>query len=138
MKRYKLIEHTADLGIEAYGKTLEELFSNSAFAMFDLITDIGKVNPKEKIEVKLTAENQNELLVNWLRRIHSCYTIDGYLFVRFQITTLKEKELYGFAEGEKLDLKCHVLKKEIKAVTYHQVDIKKKNGIYTTQIIFDV
>ncbi len=138
MKRYKLIEHTADLGIEAYGSTPEELFSNSAFAMFDLITDLGKVKPKEKIEVKLTADNQNELLVNWLRRLHSCYTIDEYLFARFQITTLKEKELLGFAEGEKLDLNCHVLKKEIKAVTYHQVDIKNKNGIYTTQIIFDV
>jgi SHS2 domain-containing protein len=138
MERYKLIEHTADLGIEAYGKTPEELFCNSAFAMFDLIADLGKINLKEKVEFELTAENQSELLINWLRRLHSYYAVYERLFGRFQITALKEKELRGFAEGEKFDLKRHVLKREIKAVTYHQMGIEKNKNIYTTQIIFDV
>ncbi len=138
MKCYKLIEHTADLGIEAYGGTPEELFCNCAFAMFDLIADLEKINPKEKVKFELTADNQNELLINWLRRLHSCYAVEEYLFGKFHITALGENKLHGFAEGEKLDLKRHVLKKEIKAVTYHQVEIKKRDKLYAVQVIFDV
>jgi len=138
MKNYKLIFHTADLGIEVYGKTIEELFLNSAYAMFDLITEIEKVEPKEKIEIKKIADNQDELLINWLRGLHSYYVINDYLFREFQIIKLDEKEIKGFAEGEKFDSSRHILKKEIKAVTYHSMGIKRENNLYKTQIIFDV
>jgi SHS2 domain-containing protein len=138
MKRYELISHTADLGIKVYGKTIEELFLNSAYAMFELITDIKKINSKEKIEIRKTAENQDELLINWLRELHSYYAVDDYLFSKFEIVNLNDNEISGFAEGEKVDLRRHILKKEIKAVTYHSAGIRKEGNLYTTQIIFDV
>ncbi len=138
MRRYELISHTADLGIKAYGKTIEELFLNAAYAMFDLIAEVDKVNPRERIEFRKTADNQDELLINWLRGLHSYYAVEDYLFREFEITRLDDKEIGGFAGGEKIDFNRHVLKKEIKAVTYHSVGIKKEGDLYTTQIIFDV
>ncbi|MCM8779301.1 MAG: archease [Candidatus Omnitrophica bacterium] len=138
MKIYELLNHTADLGIRVYGKTLKDLFSNSAYAMFDLIADIEKVESKEKIEIEKSAEDENELLINWLRGLHSYYAVEGYLFKKFRILKLTSQEVAGFAEGEKFDPQKHILKKEIKAVTYHALGIEKEKGLYKTEIIFDV
>ncbi|MCM8783955.1 MAG: archease [Candidatus Omnitrophica bacterium] len=138
MEKYRLISHTADLGIEVYGRSLEEIFLNSAYALFDLITELERVSAKDKIELTIASEDQNELLINWLRRLHSYYAIDEYLFRNFQILQLTSNEIKGFAEGEKFNPQRHILKKEIKAVTYHQIEIRKKENLYTTQIIFDV
>ncbi|MCM8798836.1 MAG: archease [Candidatus Omnitrophica bacterium] len=138
MKPYEVIAHTADLGIKAYGKTREELFLNCAYAMFSLITDLETISLVDKIIIEKTADNQNELLINWLRGLHSSYAVDNYLLRNFQMIKLNENLVVGLGEGEKFDPQRHILKKEIKAVTYHQVEIKKEGNFYTVQIIFDV
>ncbi|MGE4357014.1 MAG: archease [Candidatus Omnitrophota bacterium] len=138
MKKYQLISHTADLGIEVYGRSREEIFLNSAYAMFDLITDLEKVQIKDKIELKAFSDDENELLIDWLRHLHSYYAVDEYLFRKFQILDLTAHEVRGIAEGEKFNPEIHSIKKEIKAVTYHSMGIVKEKSLYKTQIIFDV
>jgi SHS2 domain-containing protein len=66
MKRYKLIDHTADIGIVAFGKDLPEAFANAAYAMFEILTDVSKVDGKDSFELHVSARNQEELLVTWL------------------------------------------------------------------------
>ena len=67
--RYKVVEHTADIGIEVESKTLAGLFALSACAMFDLMIDLSEVRPRQKAIVSLRADSQEELLVTWLNEL---------------------------------------------------------------------
>ena len=91
MHRFKFIEHTADVGVIAYGKDLKELFSNAAYGMFNIITDIKKIrNAELKIKnLKLKAYNSEELLVAWLNELLYQYNIKRVIFSQFKIQKLK-------------------------------------------------
>ncbi len=67
--RYKLLEHTADAMVEAYGETLGERFANAAYAMFDQITDVTKIEPLGELKIVLKAENMEQLLVDFLQEL---------------------------------------------------------------------
>lgn len=138
MKRYQTIDHTADIGIVAFGKDLKEVFVNSAYAMFDIITEADAIKPVEGYEFSLSAENIEELLVTWLDELLFKYETERILFGDFKINSLDEKHIEAIAVGEKLDRSRHVIKTEIKNVTYHQLRIERVNDIWEAQIIFDV
>lgn len=84
MKKFEVIEHTADMGIKAYGKDLSELFTNAAYGMASLITDLDKVNPKHIENITLKAENKEELLVSWLNEIIYLSASKGRIFSKFE------------------------------------------------------
>ena len=138
MKRYEIIDHTADIGLRSYGETLEELFVNSAFGMFEIIADLNAVNPKESIQIKTEASGYEELLVSFLRELLYLYSVKEILFKDFTIKSLSENHLHAEARGEKISPQKHTLKAEIKAVTYHQLKIEKKPTGYQAQLIFDI
>lgn len=137
MKQYDIINHTADIGIVAHGRSIKELFENAAFAMFDLTADLSNIEPKKSFGFEVNAVNYEELLVAWLRELLYKFAVGQFLFKEFGIVEVEQTHLKGFAKGEKYDSKKHVLKKEIKAVTYHDLSIKKDNGTFSAQIIFD-
>ena len=138
MKRYKLIDHTADFGIQAWGKDLSELFVNAAEGMFNLIADISKVKPAEKIEISLESSDENELLRNWLAELLYYRNNKNMLLCKFKVHKITGKSIVSTAEGELIDEKRHTLLREVKAVTFHQLDIKKEGSLLTTNVIFDV
>lgn len=119
MERYRIFDHTADLGLEIYGRDGKELFSNAAFALFDTITDIDGVAMREKRTVEVEGSDREDLLVNFMREILSLFHIGGFLISRFTVHELDENSLSGEAEGEIFDPKIHGINVEIKAVTYH-------------------
>lgn len=138
MKKFEIINHTADTGIIAYGKTLIELFENAASGMFKIITDTKKVRPQHTVIFKLDAPNYEELLVSWLRELLYKHNTQESLFSEFKIKNLSQTNLRAEAKGEKLDISQHKLDTEIKAVTYHQLKIEKKDNFWRVQVIFDV
>ncbi|MDH7506401.1 MAG: archease, partial [Candidatus Thermoplasmatota archaeon] len=69
MKTYELIDHTADVGIKAYGKTLSEAFENAAKGMFDIITNNSQIESIGEYEIFLEADNLEQLLVDWLSEL---------------------------------------------------------------------
>jgi len=138
MKKYELIEHTADIGIKVYSNTLEELFENASFAMFDTITDISRINVSIREDIEVEAENINELLVEWLKELLFRFDVGKILFSKFKIKKQNFNLLTAEVYGEKFNPEKHSLDTEIKAVTYHGLDIKKEDGIWTVQIIFDI
>ena len=138
MKRYKLLDHTADIGIITSGKSLPEAFSNAAYAMFDIITDIEKVQEKRSFHIHVSAANIEDLLVVWLDELLYRYDVERLLFRRFVIEDMNEQSLQATVSGERIDLSRHEIKTEIKSVTYHQLKVEKADDDWKIQVIFDI
>jgi len=138
MKKYELIDHTADIGIKVRGKSVGELFENAAYAMFDLIADLNRVKKREVLEVEIEGEGMDELLADWLRELLYKFNGERHLLKDFKIEEIDQKSLKARVRGEKLDLSRHSLKMEIKAVTYYGLEIKRTSEGWQAQVIFDV
>lgn len=135
---YEFINHTADLGIRVRGLSLKELFENAARAMFDLIVDLDTVKTRNQMAIEIRGEQREELLADWLRDLLYRYNGDKYLSKEFKIEKISPRGLKARVRGEKLDMSRHTLRREIKAVTYHGLEIRKLNHEWQAQIIFDI
>ncbi len=137
MRPYKLISHTADIGIKVKGKTLKGLFKNSAFALFDIISDLNRIKVKEDFKLNLKSENLEELLHDWLKELLFQCNVNLFVFKEFHIARLNNTSIESTAIGEHITSK-DILKTEVKAVTYHNLAVKKEKDIWKAEIIFDV
>ncbi len=133
--RYRLLEHTADAMVEVHGENLGERFGNAAYALFDQITDITKVEPKGEMEIVLTAESRDQLLVDFLQELLFLHDTEDLVFCEFGVTT-DGKKLEARVRGEKFDEKKHPKRSVVKGVTYHRLEFDDDEGIIT--ILFDV
>jgi len=135
---FRIIEHTADVGIEAYGKTLEEAFENAAKGMFSLMIGGGKIESKVMREVEIPFDmDVEQLLVDWLSELLYIHDVEHLVFGEFDVEIGKEK-LKGKAYGEEYDIKKHGYGMEIKAVTYHMLEVKKDEKGYVVRCLFDI
>jgi len=137
MKIYDVIKHTADIGIKVYAKSLNELFINAAIGMFDTIIGVGNIASEKQKHIEISSEDKNELLVEWLRELLFRFNTEKMLFSRFDIEKLNPTSLSAKIYGEVFSAEKHNINTEIKAVTYHGLDIKEKDGFLSVQIIFD-
>ena len=133
--RYEEIEHTADVGIRAYGTTLDELFANAAEGMFSLIADLDGVKRVGEVRVRLDAEDAATLLVRWLSELLYVHETQHLLLSSFDVT-VRGTSLEGRGRGEAIDKKRHELKLVLKAVTRHGLTVEPDRGF--AQVIFDI
>ncbi|MBU6392142.1 MAG: archease [Planctomycetota bacterium] len=138
MPKYTLIDHTADIGIDVLGATLRELFTNAAFALFDIITDLSKVECKAECNIKISGIDREQLLVNWLTELLYLHDVKNLLFKNFCIADIKDNQLTATINGEAFIEGKHVIKTEVKAVTYHNLSIIKEDHQWKARIIFDL
>ena len=138
MERYEQFPHTADIGIRVYGKDVKELFVNAAFAMFDVIADLEGLKISAKREIKVEADNYEELLVAWLDELLYNFYTKQIIFSQFDIKELSDKRLIAEASGRPVGANRNRLKTEIKAATYSGLKIEKIPEGYKVEIIFDV
>lgn len=137
-KGYERAEHTADIALKVYGKTLDELFENASYGMLSFILKISKVAKKEEFAFRAKGETQEELLVNFLSRLNYLIEAEKKVFKEIEVK-IKGQSLTCKLFGEDLDFKRHKVFRFIKAVTYHNLKIKKDSmGNYRTEIVFDV
>ncbi|MBI3306969.1 MAG: archease [Candidatus Omnitrophica bacterium] len=140
--KYKIIEHTADIGLKIYGATLEELFLNGALGFFSLITDtriLKKSEAKEeKVSFTLSSENAGDLFLKWLRELLFVFSTQKLILLDFDFRILTEKQLEIEACGRVFDPQHHEQKYEVKAVTYHQFKMEKKKSGWQAEVIFDI
>jgi SHS2 domain-containing protein len=136
MKRFELIEHTADTGLAAYGENLSEAFANAAFGMFSIIAELDGVKEVESRRVEINEEDLEGLLFEWLNSLLYYFDVEMLVFRRFDIMEFGERRLVAECFGEKYDPSRHHLKTGVKSATYHmlKVDREKKR----VQVIFDV
>ncbi len=140
-KRYEHIDHPSDVGFEAYGDTLEELFENAAIATYSFMTNIEDMMDEEATERRefdIRSEDLKSLMFDWLDEILFFFESDMLIFIRFNIK-IDEKEfsLKGFCDGIIFDPSDHEAYIIVKAVTYHMMDLKK-NDRWTGRVVLDV
>jgi len=99
-KKYKFINHTADVGIKVWGESLESLFENTAYSMFDIIGELDKVKVKKSLRVEIEGKRTDELLADWLRNLLYKFNGEGYLLREFNIEEISKKGLKAKAGGE--------------------------------------
>jgi len=138
MDRYRVFDHTADLGVEIFGKTVQELFANAAFAVFDILTDLNRVRAIEEKKIAVEGEGWEDLLINYLREVLYLFNGEGLLLKEFSIIDIDPQQLRGKVSGEVFDPLKHRMNKEIKAVTYHQITVRETPDMWVGRVIFDV
>ena len=142
MKEFEILEHTADIGMVAYGKNKREIFVNTAKGMFNIIVgdNSNLINNNFSCKVTLKAEGLEDLLVAWLNEL--LYIAETRLVIlnKFQIKELSNFQIKAEVEGIKINPPSVKIEKEIKATTYHCLEIKKdeESGLWRAQVIFDV
>ena len=136
-KDFEILDHTADVGIIAYGDDLKQAFANAARALFSLITELDDVEEVLCRDIELTASDEESLLVGWLNELVYRFDTEGVLFKRFDIIQLDETYLKAKGYGEKVDSSKHSLKTGVKGATYHMLKIDRTDG-FRVQVLFDI
>ncbi len=136
-KEFETLDHTADVGIIAYGADLKQAFANAAKGLFSLITNLDDVEEALHRDIELSADDRESLLVNWLNELVYYFDAEGILFRRFNIIELNDRHLRARGYGEKADRARHELKTGVKGTTYHMLKIEKDKG-YRIQVLFDI
>jgi SHS2 domain-containing protein len=139
MKRhFEILEHPADLGIEARGKNLAEAFQAAADGLMSLLVDPATVEPSETRHVEIRAADAGQLLVKWLGEI--LYLFDGEKFVssKFAIFGWSDNALSAAVAGEKLNSSRHVTRMDVKAITYHQLQVVQNQGGGQVRVFLDI
>ncbi|MCX5997229.1 MAG: archease [Chloroflexi bacterium] len=137
-RRFDITNHTADIGITAYGKDLADLMSNAAYGMLTLIVEPETVKSTVTGKIELEELDDVALLVEWLNALLYEMDVNRLLFKEFDIVVTGQTKLAAVCRGERLDLARHRLKREVKAATYHNLRIVNEKGIYIARIIFDI
>ncbi len=135
---YKFIPHTADIGVQISSSSLTGLYENSAKALFDIIAGLCNISRKIKKHIVLTAPNKEELLIRWLNELLYFFSVHYMVFSDFKITFLDDKNIKATVFGEVYKDRGYAIKREIKAATYHGLNLEKIGNRYKTTIIFDV
>jgi SHS2 domain-containing protein len=137
-KAFEITDHTADVGIIAYGTDIEELFRNAALALFSLITEPKTIEDRLHFKLKVSSADIDTLLVEWLNELIYLFDAQHLLFNRCDIESLADNELNAICHGEGFDPMKHKIRRGIKAATYHMLRLDKNNGGYKAQIILDI
>ncbi len=138
MKRFEFLEHTADVVVKAYGDTLAEAFVAAGEAMFALITDLSKVEPKQELVIEVESTDHEGLLVQFLSELIIIHEVNGMVFREFTVTFRGDDHLSAVGLGEPFDATRHESGLHVKAASYHMLEIvEEKDGAWV-QVLFDV
>jgi protein archease len=137
-KGFDVLDHTADIGIIAYGTDVRQLFSNAALALFSLITELESIEEKLDLNLRVKSEDREGLLVAWLNELIYVFDARHVLVRRCDIENLTDTQLKATCHGESFDPAKHKLKRGIKAATYHMLKLDKNDHGYRAQVILDI
>jgi len=136
-KDFEIVDHTADVGIIAYGADIKQAFANAARALFSLITELDDVAEVVYRDIELIAPDEESLLVEWLNELIYLFDAENIIFKRFDIIKLNNTQLKARSYGERVDSLKHKLKTGVKAATYHMLKVNKGDGC-KVQVLFDI
>jgi SHS2 domain-containing protein len=137
-KPYEVFEHTADVGLHAYGSTLGELFIHAAEGMESLMVPPEQVRVQVSRDIAVDGHDSVSLLIAWLNELIFLFDTEYLIFREFNIDEFTETHLKGRASGEPYDAQRHDLSSAIKAVTWHEATVEQTENGYKARIIFDI
>jgi SHS2 domain-containing protein len=153
MNCFRLLEHTADMGIAAQGDTLVALYVQAALGLRQILTACTDIRPEVECLVEVRGEDREELMVNWLsellflleskRLLPAAFEIDNIELDTGEIETgemnsLGDCRLRARVFGETFDPERHYLDREIKAVTYHRIEVEPTATGWRAQVYVDL
>lgn len=135
-KKFKFLEHTADVKFRAFGKNSEELFENSALALKESICGNIKVKENKRKTIKTEGKDYESLLYNFLEEIIYLLDADDFLIAKIEQIKIDELKLKAVIVGDKAS--DYKFTNPVKAVTYNDMFIKEEHGKWTSQVVLDV
>ncbi|PIY73918.1 MAG: archease [Candidatus Portnoybacteria bacterium CG_4_10_14_0_8_um_filter_40_50] len=134
--KYEILEHKADLKIRAFGKTKEELFLNMMIGMNEnMKPEIKKPIEKTKREIKIESPDLDSLLVDFLSEVLYLIQVNKEIYNNMEFKKFTDTEI----EAELFGQKAERFGEDIKAVTYHQLDVcQTKGGTWEARVLFDI
>ena len=129
---------SGDAGIRAYGETLEDVFTNAAIGMYSLVTDLEGIGEIKEIVVTAESRSLEGLLVSWLNELIFHFDTYGFMGREIRVETLQNNRIVAKISGEDFDPERHERGLLIKAATYHQLSMEKKEGHWVANVIFDI
>ena len=136
------IDHTGDIGIRVTAASLEALFERAAAGTFHVLTDLSSVQATDETRVTVEGRDREALMVRWLSEPNYRHTVEHRLFCDFTVESITQVDegfvLTGTARGEALDRDRHTVYTEIKAITFHGMQIRETDEGWTVQVIFDM
>ena len=135
---YSILDHTADLRIRITGNSLMDLFHNAGKAFLHLLFRVRSVENSSYTSVSLIGNDLEDLLVRWLSEILYLFEGEGLVVFSFKIDSLLSTVLKATLGTTPFDPKNHEILREIKAVTYHQIEIMNKKDTWEAQVTFDL
>ncbi len=130
-----MIDHTADLMVKAYGNTLEECFANAGYALFDQTVDLSNIELKDTVEIEVRGDDPEDRLYSFLSELLFLEDCDGLILPDLNVR-FEDDKVICLAKGEMLDRNVHRIRSEIKAVTFHMMEVDHDEPSVT--VIFDV
>ncbi len=140
MKKFEYFDVTADIGFKAYGDDLNEAFENAGLAMFNIISNTEDVDTTNTISFEISSEDEVSLLYDYLEELLFHHEIDFMLFSDFDVEIKRLDDGYSLnatVKGEPIDWNKHERKTEIKAITFHMMDVKDSRP-FELQAIVDL
>jgi len=140
--KYEYLYHIADAKFKAYGSTLEEAYENAALAMFNVMINTSGLGTSESRDIEVGSPDIKGLLVEWLCELLYLFEVDEIIFSEFKIISIEKKidgfSLKGKASGEPIDLSCHNFDTQVKAVTFHDLQVDEDDtGRFWVQVVVD-
>ena len=142
-KPFEYEEHTADVIIKAYGRSIEEAIANAAKAVFNIITDISKVEPRECRRVSEEGIDLYQAILRWLEDFLIMFDSEGLVFSQFQVEKIEKSSdgsvrIEGVGCGEPFNPEKHEEGTIVKAITYHEMKLEKTNGLWMLRFAVDI
>jgi SHS2 domain-containing protein len=137
-KKFKFLEHTADIKFQAFGSSLEKAFSNSALALAEVMTKKTRIKPKIKKKIKVNGKDNESLLYNFLEEFLFLFDSEGFILSKINKIKIKDNELEADVIGD--NVKNYKISQDVKAVTYNSMFVKfdEKNKKFIIQVVLDV
>jgi SHS2 domain-containing protein len=135
---YTLFSHTADLGLIVRGKSCEELYRNAGLALMDLMILKKTHYPGVKKDIAVVGNDFPDLMVNWLSELLYLFEGERYVTTEIYVNSINANNINSTIEIVEFDIRHHEVLREIKAVTYHQIEVRAEMGFWTTKVIYDL
>lgn len=132
------LDHTADEGIVVRASDPAELYARAAWGLFSIITDLETVRPSETRAVAVEATDRHSLMVRWLSELNFLHQCRQCLLCTFDVEHWEERRMSATVAGEPIESGRHPVHKEVKAVTYHLLEVTQDGDGWRATVLFDV
>ena len=136
MRKYEFLDDVADVAFKAYGKDINEVFENAAEALESIMISLEDVALKEALAIEIASDTYEDLLYDWLSELLVTFEIESFAIRQCRVT-IRGFSLTAECLGDRIDQSKHRLKEEVKAITYHNLEVTK-NDHYHAQVTVDV